>query len=190
MKKLTAVLCLLLVALCMAEAALAAGAECGPGTSEAWRKALDARTASMWVDAQFLGRMVLNARARLIVTWLPRSLLKRLKGDQRVDEWVSDGLSYYYSTIEETQQRVKGRDILCLRYRAEKSWTFDPTELTFGDYRVRAEDLLGHKDFRVIGDLPPGAEGVLYVCVPSPEPGRSLNVSLGPDEAVMDLPRR
>ena len=47
---------------------------CAPAwahTSKAWQKTLDARTVRIWIDAQFLDDIVLNARAELNVTWLP-----------------------------------------------------------------------------------------------------------------------
>ena len=186
MKLLAAGALLLLAFLGSAEAAPAAT---GPGTSAEWRKALDERTGLMWVDAQFLGKMVLNARARLTITWLPRSLLKRLDKDRQADEWVINGLSYYHTIAEDTKQKVKGRDIVALNYRAEKSWNFDPTELAFGDYRVKKEDILGHKDFLAIGELPSGTEGTLYLCVPSMKPGKRMSVTLGPDAIEMALPK-
>ncbi|MCR5346823.1 MAG: hypothetical protein K6E38_03525 [Fretibacterium sp.] len=170
--------------------AAAAPAGTGPGTSKAWQQTLDERTGLMWVDAQILGKMVLNARARLTFTWLPRSLLKRLEKDPQVDEWVVNGLSYYHTIVGDTQQKVKGRDIMALNYRTEKSWTFDPVKLTFGDYQVKKEDLLGHKDFLVIGDLPSGTEGTLYLCVPTLKPGQTLPITLGPDAVEMILPKR
>lgn len=181
---------LLLLALMGSLPAAAAPAWTGPGTSAEWRKVLDERTGLMWVDAQILGKMVLNARARLTVTWLPRSLLKRLDKDRQVDEWVTDGLSYYNSALEDTRQKMKGRDIVALNYRTEKSWNFDPTEFAFGDYHVKKEDILGHKDFIAIGELPSGVDGTLYLCVPSLKPGQQLSVALGPDAIEMALPKR
>lgn len=158
--------------------------------SKEWAKILEARTARMWVDAQLLGEIVLNARAELNVTWLPRALRKRLEKDRDVHEWVVAGLNFYYSTSEGTKRRMEGRDVLALNYRAVKNWDFDPTRLTVGGYRVVPEDLLGHKDLRVTGELPSGTEGILYLCVPAIKPGSRVEVAMGPDKAVLEAPAR
>lgn len=155
-----------------------------------WRKVLAARTAPLWVDAQFLDELVLNARARIDVTWLPRSLQRRLDKDREVDEWVVRGLSFYYSSDREAAVRMKGRDVIALNYRAQKSWTFDPTMLVIGGYAVVSEDLLGHPDLRVIGELPSGTSGTLFICVPALKPGRRIHISLGPDSADLEAPGR
>ncbi|MBQ9564769.1 MAG: hypothetical protein IJU98_04200 [Synergistaceae bacterium] len=156
-----------------------------------WRKALDARTALIWVDGQVLGTMVLNARASLFVTWLPRSLLDRLYQDREVDEWVVKGVSFYSSLDEKTRAKMKGRDILALNYSTRKSWTFDPTELVIGDYRVSPDDILGNPALRgPTGDLSSGVEGTLFICVPSLKPGRSVRIAIGPDSVTLELPKR
>lgn len=85
---------------------------------------------------------------------------------------------------------MKGRDILALNYRAVKNWDFDPTRLTVGGYRVTPEDLLGHRDLRVTGELPPGTEGTLFLCVPALKPGSRVEITMGPDRAVLEAPAR
>lgn len=158
--------------------------------SKGWREALDARTARIWVDAQVLDGLVLNARARVDVTWLPRSLLKRLEKDQRTDAWALDGLHLYYSKDKETAAKMKGRDVVVVNYRTEKSWTFDPTELAFGGRSIGSEDILGSPASWPVGELPSGATGTLFLAVPSPEPGVTVRVTLGPDSADIALPKR
>ena len=158
--------------------------------SKEWKRILDARTVRIWIDAQLLDDIVLNARAELNVTWLPRSLQKRLEKDRDVPEWVVAGLNFYYSTNEETRQRMKGRDVLALNYRAVKNWDFDPTQMVVGNHRVAPEDLLGHKDLRVTGELPPGTEGTLFLSVPALKPGSRVEVAMGPDKAVLEAPAR
>ena len=97
---------------------------CAPAWGRAsgeWKKALEARTVQLWIDAQLLDDIVLNARAELNVTWLPRPLRKRLERDRDVHEWVVKGLGYYYPANKEAERRMKGRDILALNYRAVKN---------------------------------------------------------------------
>lgn len=166
---------------------------CAPAWGRAsgeWEKALEARTVQLWIDAQLLDDIVLNARAELNVTWLPRTLRKRLERDRDVHEWVVKGLGCYYPADKEAERRMKGRDILALNYRAVKNWDFDPTRLTVGGYRVTPEDLLGHRDLRVTGELPPGTEGTLFLCVPALKPGSRVEITMGPDRAVLEAPAR
>ena len=161
---------------------------CAPAWGHAsgeWKKTLEARTARLWIDAQLLDDIVLNARAELNVTWLPRTLRRRLERDRDVHEWVVTGLSCYYPADREAERRMKGRDVLALNYRAVKNWDFDPTQLTVGGYRVTPEDLL-----RVTGELPPGTEGTLFLCVPAIKPGSRVEIAMGPDRAVLEAPAR
>ena len=166
---------------------------CAPAwahTSKAWQKTLDARTVRVWIDAQFLDDIVLNARAELNVTWLPQALQRRLDKDRDVPEWVIQGLGFYFSSDKETRQRMKGRDVLALNYRAVKNWDFDPTQLSVGGYRAASEDLLGHRDLRVIGELPPGTEGTLFLSVPALKPGSSVEIVMGLERAELQVPAR
>ena len=64
---------------------------CAPAWGRAsgeWKKTLEARTVQLWIDAQLLDDIVLNARAELNVTWLPRPLRKRLEWGRDVHDWV------------------------------------------------------------------------------------------------------
>lgn len=166
---------------------------CAPAWGRAsgeWKKTLEARTVQLWIDAQLLDDIVLNARAELNVTWLPRTLRKRLERDRDVHEWVVKGLGCYYPADKEAERRMKGRDILALNYRAVKNWDFDPTQLIVGGYRVLPEDLLGHKDLRVIGELPPGTAGTLFLSVPALKPGRNVEIVMGSERAELQVPAR
>lgn len=166
---------------------------CAPAWGHAsgeWKKTLEARTARLWIDAQLLDDIILNARAELNVTWLPRTLRRRLERDRDVHEWVVTGLGYYYPADREAERRMKGRDVLALNYRAVKNWDFDPMQLTVGGYRVTPEDLLGHRDLRVTGELSPGTEGTLFLCVPAIKPGSRVEIAMGPDRAVLEAPAR
>lgn len=161
----------------------------GYGSRE-WKKALEARTVRLWIDAQFLDDIVLNARAELAVTWLPQSLQRRLNKDRDVPEWVITGLGFYSSSNKETRQRMKGRDILALNYRAVKNWDFDPTQLIVGGYRVLPEDLLGHRDLRVTGELPPGTTGTLFLSIPALKPKSKVEIVMGPDRITLEVPAK
>ncbi len=158
--------------------------------SSPWRKVIGARTVRLWVDAQFMDELVLNARARVDVTWLPRSLMRLLDRDGSAEDWVVAALSNYYASRKEAAERMRGHDVLALRYRAEKNWNFDPTALTVDGYRVTSEDLLGNASIRVVGELPSGTEGTLLVRVPSLKGGRRVRLALDPDSADLETPAR
>ncbi|NLL36985.1 MAG: hypothetical protein GX256_05630 [Fretibacterium sp.] len=158
--------------------------------SKSWRALLDSHTAKMWVDAQVLGDLVLNARAEMDVTWLPSSLRKKLEKDRDVYDWVSNSLGYYFDSHSKSKGRLKGHDVFVLRYRAVKNWTFDPTQLVIGGHQVTSEDILTDKAFHVIGDLPTGTTGILALRAPSLKPGSRINISLGEDATVFGAPLR
>jgi hypothetical protein len=145
-------------------------------SSKAWKERLDARTATLWIEGQDIGGLILNARAELSVTWIPRDLFRHLEKDRDVEEWLTDGVGYYFSTRKDVRAKLKGRDAFALRYRAIKRWDFDPTKLAVDGYTIAEDDILTRKEYWESGELPPGTAGVVIVCVPSPKPGQTLEL--------------
>jgi hypothetical protein len=145
-------------------------------SSKAWLERLDARTATLWIEGQDIGGIILNARAELNVTWLERSLLRHLENDRDVDEWVIEGLNYYYSNRKETRAKLKKRDVFVLKYRTIKYWDFDPEKLVINGYAVTKDDILTRKEYWESGELSPGVTGVLAICAPSLKPGQALEL--------------
>ena len=62
--------------------------------------------------------------------------------------------------------------------------------MSVGGYRVASEDLLGHKDLRVIGELPPGTAGTLFLSVPALKPGRNVEIVMGSERTELQIPAR
>jgi hypothetical protein len=174
-------LCLLLSVLPVAAAA---------HNSKAWQERLDARTATLWIEGLDIGGVILNARAELNVTWADRGLLRHLENDREVDEWLTEGLNYYFSSRKETRAKLKGRDAFVLRYRAVKHWDFDPTKLVINGYALAESDILTKKEYWESGELPPGVTGTLTVCGPSLKPGQTLELSYEDTRATLTLPGR
>ncbi|MDR2174617.1 MAG: hypothetical protein LBO82_01605 [Synergistaceae bacterium] len=156
--------------------------------SREWQKRLDARTATLWIEGQDIGGVILNARAELNVTWADRGLLRHLESDRDVDEWLTEGLNYYFSNRKETRAKLKKRDAFVLRYRAVKYWDFDPTKLVIGGYAVTKDDILTKKEYWESGELPPGVTGFLTVCAPSLKPGQTVELSYGDTRATLAVP--
>ncbi|MDR3231851.1 MAG: hypothetical protein LBT65_10465 [Synergistaceae bacterium] len=182
---------LLIMALCVTVFCLTATGARAEMVSEAWQRRLDARTATLWIEGQSLGdNLILNARAELRVTWLERRLSRELNTDRNVDEWVITNLGYYFSNRKETLEKLKGRDILVLNYRAIKRWDFDPTKLVVDGYAVTADDILTKSEYWEAGELPPETEGLIAVRVPALKPGRAVEIRYGDDAATLEAPRR
>lgn len=179
-----AVLCLLLAILPMLPRSAAAR------SSREWQKRLDARTATLWVEGQDLGGIVLNARAELNVTWLERGLLRHLENDRDVDEWLMTGLNYYYSNRRETRAKLAKRDVFVLRYRAVKYWDFDPTKLVVNGYAVTKDDILTRREYWEDGELPPGVTGFLTVCAPPLKPGQTVELRYEDARAELSVPSK
>ncbi len=158
--------------------------------SRDWKNRLDAHTAKLWVDAQFLGDIVLNARAEMDIVWLPKSLLRVLEQDNDVYEWVSKALSYHYANKKDGRPDVKGRDIFVLNYRVRKVWNFDPADIVINGYKIKPEDIFTDKSLRVAGELANGDEGSLAVCVPALKPGSVVEISLGTDKINFEVPKK
>ncbi|MDR3265409.1 MAG: hypothetical protein LBT15_05290 [Synergistaceae bacterium] len=184
-RRVTLFLCLTLCSLAFCATAAASA------ISEAWRTRLEARTATLWIEGQNLGdNLILNARAKLNVTWLERRLSRELETDRDVDEWVVTNLGYYFSSRKETRAKLKGRDILVLNYRAIKRWDFDPTKLVVDGRAITADDILTKNEYWDDGELPPDTEGTHAVCVPALKPGRTVEIRYGDDSATFEAPRR
>jgi hypothetical protein len=177
----TAVLCL-----CLFTFACTAAAH----SSKEWQKLLDARTATLWIEGQDIGGVILNARAELNVTWAERGLLRRLENDKDVEEWLTEGLNYYYSSRKETRAKLKKRDIFVLRYRSIKYWDFDPAKLVIGGYAITKDDILTRKEYWESGELPPGVTGFLTVCAPALKPGQTIELRYEDTSAAFAAPSK
>jgi len=157
--------------------------------SKAWKERLSARTATLWIDGQFLGDgIVLNARGELNVTWLERGLSRFLNADREVDNWVVDNLNYYFSRRKETRDKLKGRDVFVLNYRAIKNWSFDPSKLTIGGYTITPDDILTGRIYWE-SELTPGYVGSVAVAAPSLKTGQTVELRYEDAEAQLVVPR-
>jgi hypothetical protein len=162
----------------------------GAHSSREWRERLDARTATLWIEGQDIGGVVLNSRAELSVTWVERGLFRHLEQDRDADEWLMEGLSYYFSSRDKTRAKLKGRDVFVLNYRAIKRWDFDPANLVIDGYAVTEDDILTRKEYWESGELSPGVAGTVAVCAPSLKPGRTVELRYGDARATLAAPRK
>ena len=156
-------------------------------SSKAWEKRLNERTVTLWVDAQMLGDLVLNARGELNVTRVERGLTRYLDTDRDVEEWLVNALNYYSSNRKDTRAKVKGRDVFVLNYRAVKFWNFDPTKLVIGEYSVSQEDVLTKKEYWESA-LSPGNTGTVSISAPS-QPGR-VELRYEDAHATLEVPKK
>ena len=157
--------------------------------SKAWRERLAARTATLWIEGQPLGDgLVLNARAELNVTWLERGLSQILSSDNDVDEWVVNGLNYYFSNRKEIRDKLKGRDVFALNYKAIKNWSFDPLKLTVNGHEITPDDVLTRKEYWE-SELVPGSVGTVVVAAPALKPGQTVEFRYNDADARFDVPR-
>ncbi|MDR1649548.1 MAG: hypothetical protein LBR71_04740 [Synergistaceae bacterium] len=180
-RRIAAVSCLFLLAFASAAAA---------HSSKEWQKRLDARTATLWIEGQDIGGVVLNARAELNVTWAERGLSRHLENDRDVEEWLTEGLNYYYSGRRDTRAKLRKRDVFVLRYRSVKHWNFDPAKLVIGGYAITKDDILTRKEYWESGELPPGVTGFLAVCAPAPEAGQTIELRYEDTRAVLAVPSK
>lgn len=159
--------------------------------SKAWQDRIDARTATIWVEAQSLGDgIVLNARGQLDITWIERDLIQVLEKDRDVDEWVVTNLSWYSSSRKDTQAKVKGRDVLVLSYRAVKYWNFDPALLVVNGRAITSDDILTKPEYWDMGELSPGSTGIVAVAVPRLKPKQKVEIQYGDDRTTLEIPSR
>ena len=157
--------------------------------SKDWRERLTARTATLWIEGQPLGDgLVINARAELNVTWLERGLSQILSADNDVDEWVVSGLSYYFSNRKETRDKLKGRDVLVLNYKAIKNWSFDPFKLMVNGQRITPDDVLTRAGYWE-SELAMGSVGMVTVAAPSLKPGQTVEFRYDTADARLKVPR-
>lgn len=157
-------------------------------SSRAWQERLDARTATLWVEGQDLGGVILNARAELNVTRLEESLKDYLEKDRDVDEWVVLNLNYYSSNRKDKRTKMKGRDVFVVNYRAIKYWNFDPTKLQINGRAITSEDILTRSEYWDSGELAPGTVGTLAVSAPSAKPKEKVELVYEDARAILEVP--
>gem|GEM_PF-3072245 len=156
--------------------------------SKEWKERLSARTATLWIEGEHLGDgIVLNSRGELNVTWLERGLSRILSSDNDVDEWVVNGLNYYFSNRKEIRAQLKGRDVFVLNYRASKNWSFDPCKLTFNGYAITPDDILTRKEYWE-SELPTGSSGTIEVTAASIKPGQTVELRYEDAETHFEVP--
>ena len=157
--------------------------------SKAWRERLAARTVVLLVDGELLGDgIMLNSRGELNVTWLERGLTRILNTDTEVDEWVVNGLNYYFSNNKDTRAKIKGRDVFVLNYRALKNWSFDPAKLVVNGYAIVPDDILTRKLYWE-SELTPGYVGTVAVAAPPLKPGQTVELRYEDAVAYLEPPR-
>ena len=157
--------------------------------SRAWEERLAARTATLWIEGQPLGDgIILNSRGELSVTWLESGLSRFLSDENEVDEWVLNGLNYYFSRSRETRAKLRGRDVFVLNYRAIKNWSFDPAKLMINGYAVTPDDILTGRGYWE-SELTPGDTGTVEVAAPSLRPGQTVELRYEDTEAELEIPR-
>lgn len=171
---------------------IAAGFAFADNNSNVWKKIIDERSAVLWADAQFLDKLVLNARGNASITWLPRSLLKTFEKNKDCDDWIVRGLNFYYSSNADTKKKIKGCDVVAVNYKAVKTWNFNASDFKFEDYAVSRDDVLSGKGEYIEGELAPGAQAVIYLAVPSKifKPNKDLKIYLGADSVTLHLPKK
>lgn len=158
--------------------------------SKAWQERLGRHTAKLWIEGQDIGGIILNARAELNITWLPRSTGRYLDKDRDVDEWVIQSLSYYSSRRPVVQSQLKKRDILVLNYRAIKNWTIDPTQFSINGRFVSPDEILTPKTEWEGTSLEPGSTGRIVLAVPPLKAGQKIEFRYGETTAQFEVPQK
>ncbi|PIE54198.1 MAG: hypothetical protein CSA35_07345 [Dethiosulfovibrio peptidovorans] len=157
------------------------------GATDSQEKIVQDRLASLWVEGQVLGDMILGARGRITLIYMDRRACNAVREQgASLPSWVSWNNQY------ETRARRGGRGFFLVHYEAKKNWIFDPTEIIIGDYRLTEDDVLTRKDFQNVGDLASGTEATLAISVPKKSvlPGRTITISYGTFATEWTVPRR
>lgn len=159
--------------------------------SKAWQDRIDARTTRLWIEGQSLGDgIVLNARAQVDAVRIERNLMRELDRDRDVEEWLISSLGYYHSSRDQVREKMKGRDVLVLNYRAIKHWRFDLTKLVVNGHAITSENILRNIEDDDGEDLPPETTGTAVIAIPSMKAGQILEIRYGDDSATLKVPVR
>ncbi|GHS85960.1 hypothetical protein AGMMS49957_03160 [Synergistales bacterium] len=149
---------------------------CHAHSSAEWEKRLADSTATIWVEGQDLGGIILNARAEINVTRLDRKMADFLNQDRDVDEWVVEGLNYYYSNRKDVKARVKNNEVFVVRCRANKFFEFAPEKLVINGRALRKEDVLTNAIYWE-SEMNAGDEFIITVLAPATPRGQKTEAS-------------
>ncbi|GHT01247.1 hypothetical protein AGMMS50276_28850 [Synergistales bacterium] len=145
-------------------------------SSAEWKARISENTVTIWVEGQDIGGIILNARAEINVTRLDRKMMDFLDRDKDVDEWVTDGLNYYYSNRKDIASRVKKKELFVVRCRANKFFEFEPGKLVINGHSLQKEDVLTN-DIYWEKELAPDGEFAITVVAPPTARGQKFKVS-------------
>ncbi|GHV44137.1 hypothetical protein FACS1894204_00760 [Synergistales bacterium] len=145
-------------------------------TSAEWEKRIAANTATLWIEGQDLGGIILNARAEINVTRLDRKMADLLDQDREVGEWVTNGLNYYYSNRKDIKSRIKNHEVFVVSCRANKFFEFDTEKLVINGYALQKEDVVTNAIYWE-SELSPGDEFTIAVLAPALKKGQKIEVS-------------
>lgn len=147
---------------------------------------LDERTATVWLEGQKLGELILGARAEIHFIYVDSKLSQAVTKDPFAPDWLRWNVQYMGT------DSVRGKALFILHFKTMKPWTFDPSMIRVGNYTISRNDILNDKDFTPVGDLPSGFEGTLAFVVPkdNAEPGKEITLTCASETVSFKVPRR
>ena len=149
-------------------------------------KVLNDRVATLYVEGQPLGNMIIGARAKLEFIYVDGVLVRAVKDDERAPSWLEWHVNKYGS------DEAKGKKLFILRVETFKPFTLMPEMIAVNGFQLKEENILTRKEFAPLGELPSSFKGAMVLAVPGDlvKPGKEVRFSCGSDEAVWVVPKK
>ncbi len=160
------------------------------GAASSQPKSLDdllaERSASVWIDGQVLGDLVLGAKARLTFVYVDPVLASSARADSASPEWL------VWHSRHVGEKYLKGKGLFVLRFETFTPWELVPGNLAVGTYVVSSEDILSKKEYTPSGELPADFTGTLPFSVPRTvlKPGTDVLLGYGKETVKWKVPAK
>jgi len=138
------------------------------------------RTATMYLEGQKLGDLILGARARLDFLFVDDSLLRAARTSGMTPDWLKWHLGHF------GDPQIRGKDLFVLRYEAYKPWDFDPFKIVVNGKNLTEEDILTKLIRISTGSLSPNTVDSLAFAVPKAKDG-VYNITYESDRIEIDV---
>ena len=155
------------------------------------------RTTVCFFEGQYLADLVLNARGKLTFLFVDRKLADALRRGQRAEQGQGGFSEIHPQIYAYATKSKRGHLLFIVRVQALKSWKFDSSMLSIGDYSPINENIItGIASNPTMelkfgeSDLAGGYDGYIGFFVPTEnvKPGETINLGYATDHVEWEVP--
>jgi hypothetical protein len=169
-------------------------------TSAAAQKFFERRLIRVWYEGLVMDELVLGARGKLTFLYVDARMGSAIqKLNTPTENAMPPDVAKHLLSYTGNYGRRKGHTLFAVSVEAFKHWSFNPTELTVGGYRVTDEDLVtgvvGDRRYEIspgVNELAADYTGMFSFYVPNEhlKAGTGIEIAYGEYPTVWTVPTK